>query len=72
MKQVLITDKLYDQLKVAADDYAEVIDVVACMYLERGLDEINRMLKQIEKAEANNEFTEAIYESRFIPNTRKH
>ena len=59
MKSILITDKVYKQLESIADEQNEMIEVLACMYLERGMDEINRLHKQIDIAKAETEFYEA-------------
>ena len=59
MKSILITDKVYDQLKTIAEDQDEMIEVVACLYLGRGMGEIKRLDEKIEAIKANTQFYEA-------------
>lgn len=67
MKSILVTDKVYDQLESIADEQNELIEVMACLYLERGMGELDRINEEIKSLKAKTELTEAMLESKQDP-----
>jgi len=73
MKAILITGKLYDQIKAFADSEDEMIEVAACFFIKTGMKEMHKLddlKEECERLKAETELTEAMLESK--QDTRRH
>jgi hypothetical protein len=70
MKGIFITDKIYKQLESMAIEQDQDIDIVACMYLQRGMGELDRLEKRADEFKATAEMSEAMFESKL--DNRRH